>query len=90
MTTLAARLARVDGPNERVRFAVELGHEPPIQIGEPRIEGRERRRLSARWLAGVALSGLCGLALIGSALYLDLDRQSNFAEAPEIAVPHPP
>ncbi len=58
MTTLAARLARVAGPNERIRFAVELGHEPPIEIGEPRIEGHERRRISARWLAAVALSGL--------------------------------
>ena len=85
MTTLAARLARPAGPNERLRLAVELGHEPPIEIGAPRIEGRERWRLSARWFAGVALSGLSGLALIGAALYLDLDRQSNFAEAPEFA-----
>ena len=36
-----------------------------------------------RWLAGVTLSGLCGLALIGSALYLDLDRQSSFAARPD-------
>jgi murein DD-endopeptidase MepM/ murein hydrolase activator NlpD len=85
VTTSAARLARVAGPTDRLRSIVELGHEPPIQIGEPRIDGRERRRISLRWLAGVALSGLSGLALIGAALYLDLDRQSNFAEAPELA-----
>jgi hypothetical protein len=36
-------------------------------------------------MAGVALTGLCGLALIGSALYLGLDGQSNFAQAPELA-----
>jgi murein DD-endopeptidase MepM/ murein hydrolase activator NlpD len=40
-----------------------------------------------RWLIGVVTTGVCGVALIGSALYLGLDRQSNFAEAPEIAVP---
>jgi murein DD-endopeptidase MepM/ murein hydrolase activator NlpD len=85
VTTSAARLARAAGPNDRLRSIVELGHEPPIEIGEPRIDGRERRRISLRWLAGVALSGLSGLALIGAALYLDLDRQSNFAEAPEYA-----
>ena len=85
MTTSAARIARAAGPTERLRSIVELGHEPPIEIGEPRIDGRERRRISLRWLAGVALSGLSGLALIGAALYLDLDRQSNFAEAPELA-----
>jgi murein DD-endopeptidase MepM/ murein hydrolase activator NlpD len=51
----------------------------------PRVEGRERRRVPLRWMAGVALTGLCGLALIGSALYLGLDGQSNFAQAPELA-----
>jgi hypothetical protein len=85
VTTSAARIARAAGPTERLRSIVELGHEPPIEIGEPRIDGRERRRISLRWFAGVALSGLSGLALIGAALYLDLDRQSNFAEAPELA-----
>jgi murein DD-endopeptidase MepM/ murein hydrolase activator NlpD len=85
VTTSAARIARAAGPTDRFRSIVELGHEPPIEIGEPRIDGRERRRISLRWLAGVALSGLSGLALIGAALYLDLDRQSNFAEAPELA-----
>ena len=87
VTTSAARLARLAGPTDRLRSVVELGHEPPIEIGEPRNDGRERRRISLRWLAGVALSGLSGLALIGAALYLDLDRQSNFAEAPELANP---
>ena len=53
----------------------------------PRTEGRERRRIPLRWMFGVALTGLSGLALIGSALYLGLDRQSNFAEAPEFAAP---
>ena len=33
------------------------------------------------------MTGVCGVALIGSALYLGLDRQSNFAEEPEIAAP---
>ena len=85
MTTLAARSARSSTHLERSRSGVELGHEPPIEIGRSRIEGRERLRVSLRWLAGVALTGVCGLALIGSALYLDLDRQSTFAEAPEFA-----
>jgi murein DD-endopeptidase MepM/ murein hydrolase activator NlpD len=36
-------------------------------------------------MLGVALTGFCGFALIGSALYLGLDGQSNFAQAPEFA-----
>jgi murein DD-endopeptidase MepM/ murein hydrolase activator NlpD len=43
--------------------------------------------VSYRWLFGAVLTGLCGVALIGSALYLGLDSQSNFAQAPEIAAP---
>ena len=86
MTTLAARSHRLPSAAERTRFAVKLGHEPAIEIGGARAEARERRRVPLRWLAGVALAGLCGLSLIGGALYLDLDGQSTFAEAPEFAV----
>jgi murein DD-endopeptidase MepM/ murein hydrolase activator NlpD len=86
VTTLAARFVRSSTQGERSRFIVELGHEPPIEIGGGRIEAGERRGVSLRWLAGIALAGLCGVTLIGSALYLDLDRQSTFAEAPEFAV----
>jgi murein DD-endopeptidase MepM/ murein hydrolase activator NlpD len=64
---------------------LELGHEPAIQLDEPRAEGRDRRRIPLRWMFGVALTGLSGVALLGSALYLDLDRESTFAQAPEFA-----
>ena len=87
MTTLAAHFAHSLPRSDRTRVGVELGHEPPIEIEGPRAEGRERRRIPLRWMFGVALTGLSGLALIGSALYLGLDRQSNFAEAPEFAAP---
>jgi murein DD-endopeptidase MepM/ murein hydrolase activator NlpD len=85
VTTLAARFVRTPTQVERSRFGIELGHEAPIEIDGARIAGRERRHIPLRWLAGVALAGLCGLALVGAALYLDLDRESSFAEAPEYA-----
>ena len=89
MTTLAARYVSPPRRVDRARLGLELGHEPPIEIEGAHVEGRERRRVPVRWMLGVALTGLCGLALIGSALYLDLDRQSNFALAPEFAsAPH--
>jgi murein DD-endopeptidase MepM/ murein hydrolase activator NlpD len=61
----------------------DLGHEPPIRLDDG--SAQERARAPWRWVAGVTLSGLVGLALIGSALYLDLDRQSYFAARPEFA-----
>jgi murein DD-endopeptidase MepM/ murein hydrolase activator NlpD len=63
----------------------ELGVEPPIRLGDERFDRTERRRASLRWLAGAALTGLCGVTLIGAALYFDLDSQYDFAEAPEFA-----
>jgi murein DD-endopeptidase MepM/ murein hydrolase activator NlpD len=71
------------------RAQADLGHEPPIQ-GEYRSgEAPDPARAPWRWVAGVTLSGLCGLALIGSALYLDLDRQSSFAALPEFVAAQP-
>ncbi len=66
-------------------LGLELGVEPPIRLGDDRLDRSERRRASLRWLAGAALTGLCGVTLIGAALYFDLDSQYDFAEAPEFA-----
>ena len=85
MITTAARLTPTPRKAERGRAGVELGHEPPIEVDGPRRDSREGRRIPWRWMLGVALTGLSGAALIGSALYLALDRESNFAEAPEFA-----
>ncbi len=69
-----------------MRALVDLGHEQPIFTGPKRLEAFDRRHISIRWLIGVALTGLSGMTLIGSALYLGFDQQSNFAQAPEMAV----
>jgi murein DD-endopeptidase MepM/ murein hydrolase activator NlpD len=69
---------------------IDLGQEQPIDASQRRLDQHERRSISSRWLVGAVLTGLCGVSLIGSALYLDLDRQSNFAEAPELAAPPRP
>jgi murein DD-endopeptidase MepM/ murein hydrolase activator NlpD len=84
-TAIAPRRA---GP---ARALIDLGQEQPIDVSQRRLDQHERRSISSRWLIGAVLTGLCGVSLIGSALYLDLDRQSNFAEAPELAAsPRPP
>jgi murein DD-endopeptidase MepM/ murein hydrolase activator NlpD len=43
----------------------------------------DRRRVSVRWFVGTVLTGLCGAALMGGAVYAALDREANFAAMPE-------
>jgi len=69
--------------NDPASLGLELGAEPAIRIGEGRLDPRERRRATLKWLAATALTGLSGVTLIGAALYFDLDSQYDFAEAPE-------
>jgi murein DD-endopeptidase MepM/ murein hydrolase activator NlpD len=84
---LAALIATAPRRSDRSHAFIDLGREQPIDSGVRRLQAQDRRAISFRWLVGAVLTGLCGVALIGSALYLGLDSQSNFAQAPEIAVP---
>ena len=43
----------------------------------------DRRRLSVQWFSGTILTGLCGAALMGGAVFASLDSETNFASAPE-------
>jgi murein DD-endopeptidase MepM/ murein hydrolase activator NlpD len=43
----------------------------------------DRRRLSVQWFSGTILTGLCGAALMGGAVFASLDGETNFAAAPE-------
>ena len=83
LTTVAAAFPRLAPRGDRSQGGLELGVEPPIRIGDDRFDRNDRRRASLRWLGGAALTGLSGVALIGAALFFDLDSQYNFAEAPE-------
>jgi murein DD-endopeptidase MepM/ murein hydrolase activator NlpD len=90
LTTLAAAFPRLGSRGDRSAVGPDLGVEPPIRLGEDRLDRNERRTASLRWLAGASLAGLCGVTLIGAALYLDFDSQYDFAEAPEFAAPARP
>ena len=43
----------------------------------------DRRRVSVQWFSGTILTGLCGAALMGGAVYIALDGEANFAALPE-------
>jgi murein DD-endopeptidase MepM/ murein hydrolase activator NlpD len=61
---------------------IDLGNEPPLSAdGAGSLV--DRRRLSVQWFSGTILTGLCGAALMGGAVFASLDGETNFASAPE-------
>jgi murein DD-endopeptidase MepM/ murein hydrolase activator NlpD len=62
---------------------IELGNEPPLSADGGPGGLPDRRRLSVQWFSGAILTGLCGAALMGGAVFASLDGQANFATAPE-------
>jgi len=63
--------------------AIELGNEPPLLVDGGSGGLIDRRRLSVQWFSGTILTGLCGAALMGGAVFASLDGETNFASAPE-------
>jgi murein DD-endopeptidase MepM/ murein hydrolase activator NlpD len=62
---------------------IELGNEPPLSVDGERRGLVDRRRVSVQWFSGTILTGLCGAALMGGAVFAALDGQTNFATVPE-------
>jgi murein DD-endopeptidase MepM/ murein hydrolase activator NlpD len=75
--------ARLRGASRRFYAeAIDLGNEPPLSVdGAGSLV--DRRRLSVQWFSGTILTGLCGAALMGGAVFASLDGETNFATAPE-------
>src|SRR6202161_3990800 len=62
---------------------IDLGNEPPLLVDGGSGGLLDRRRLSVQWFSGTILTGLCGTALMGGAVFASLDGETNFASAPE-------
>jgi len=62
---------------------VDLGNEPPLSVDGGSGVLVDRRRFSLQWFSGTILTGLCGAALMGGAVFASLDGETNFAAAPE-------
>jgi murein DD-endopeptidase MepM/ murein hydrolase activator NlpD len=75
---------RLRGAGRRVDAGlIELGNEPPLSVDGGSGVLVDRRRLSIQWFSGTILTGLCGAALMGGAVFASLDGQTTFASAPE-------
>src|SRR3954467_13113335 len=62
---------------------IDLGHEPPLSVDGSEAAVIDRRRVSVQWFSGTILTGLCGAALIGGAVFASLDGEMTFAKGPE-------
>jgi murein DD-endopeptidase MepM/ murein hydrolase activator NlpD len=62
---------------------IDLGNEPPLSVDGGSGITVDRRRVSAQWFSGTILTGLCGAALMGGAVFTSLDGEAHFAALPE-------
>jgi murein DD-endopeptidase MepM/ murein hydrolase activator NlpD len=62
---------------------IDLGNEPPLSVDGGTGMTIDRRRVSAQWFSGTILTGLCGAALMGGAVFTSLDGEAHFAALPE-------
>jgi murein DD-endopeptidase MepM/ murein hydrolase activator NlpD len=62
---------------------IDLGNEPPLSVDGETGVGVDRRRVSVQWFSGTILTGLCGAALMGGAVFASLDGETNFAQSAE-------
>lgn len=61
----------------------DLGNEPPLSV-DGEVGELDHRRISVQWFSATILTGLCGAALMGGAVFAALDGEANFATSPEI------
>jgi murein DD-endopeptidase MepM/ murein hydrolase activator NlpD len=71
------------GHHGRETGIIDLGHEPPLSVDGSEAAVIDRRRVSVQWFSGTILTGLCGAALIGGAVFASLDGETTFASVPE-------
>ncbi len=62
---------------------IDLGNEPPLSVDGETTGLVDRRRVSVQWFSGTILTGFCGAALMGGAVFASLDGETNFATVPE-------
>jgi hypothetical protein len=60
-----------------VDAAVDLGNEPPLSVDGGTGGVIDRRRVSVQWFSGTILTGVCGAALMGGAVFASLDGETN-------------
>src|SRR5690242_20616330 len=60
-----------------------VGDAQPLAVDGSEAAVIDRRRVAVQWFSGTILTGLCGAALIGGAVFASLDGEMTFARVPE-------
>jgi murein DD-endopeptidase MepM/ murein hydrolase activator NlpD len=68
------------GGRRSVAEPVQLGNEPPLSVDGSSGGLVDRRRVSVQWFSGTILTGLCGAALMGGAVFASLDGETAAPE----------
>ncbi|GJE00790.1 M23 family metallopeptidase [Methylobacterium isbiliense] len=71
-------------PSSRAGRIGDPGHEPPLNLLGAASPQADRRDVNLRWLAACVLTGMTGAGLIGSAIYVALQGETHFAQAPQV------
>src|ERR1700754_3362071 len=79
---LSQRASRGGGHGRETEI-IDLGNEPPLSVDGEQSGLIDRRRISVQWFSGTILTGLCGAALMGGAVFAALDGETTFASVPE-------
>jgi len=56
---------------------IDLGNEPPLSVDGETTGLVDRRRVSVQWFSGTILTGLCGAALMGGAVFASLASEAE-------------
>ncbi|MGO4574253.1 M23 family metallopeptidase [Microvirga sp. 2TAF3] len=74
-------------PRESFRASsrVDLGHEPPLNVGGGAPREVDKRDINLRWLGASVLTGVTGAVLIGASIYIALEGATTSPSAPERA-----
>lgn len=68
-------------------FSIDLGFEPPISAAGPSSEQPVRRRINGRWLSGIVLTGMAGMALLFAAATSTMEHRGSEVHQPQLIKP---
>lgn len=74
-------------PRSASSLTIDLGFEPPLSASGQASELPTRRRVNGRWLSGIVLTGLAGMALMFAAATSTMEHRGSEVHQPQLIKP---